>query len=83
MSAAHVLAAGIGYYRLDIHASQAPSGPDFLFHDRGGIGGNLGLGRDFAIGDTGLKVFTDIRYYYAATDNFRVRMIPIEVGVRW
>jgi len=78
------VAAGVGYYRLDIHGNQSTSnGIDAVFGDRGGIGGSLGLGMDFAIGDTGLKAFTDVRYHYASTGKLPVRMIPVQIGVRW
>jgi opacity protein-like surface antigen len=82
-SARPYVVAGIGYYRLDIHANQSSAFVNPVFGDRGGIGGNAGLGMDFAIGDTGMKIFTDVRYHYAATGDRRVRMIPIQVGLRW
>jgi opacity protein-like surface antigen len=50
---------------------------------RSGIGGNLGLGSDFRLGHSGLKVFAEARYQYADTGRIPTRSVPITFGIRW
>ena len=75
--------AGVGYYRLTKSALVPVSAADPFFSSIGGPGGSLGLGFDFGIRDTGLKLFTEARYHYAATGSVTVHMIPLTVGLRW
>jgi opacity protein-like surface antigen len=49
----------------------------------GGVGGSLGAGMDFKLGDSGLKFFTEARYHYADTGRVPTRMVPVTFGVRW
>lgn len=48
-----------------------------------GIGGSAGFGLNFKTGYSGLKFFVEARYHYADTGSLPLRMIPINVGIRW
>ena len=74
---------GVGYYRMTKPASIPVTTSEPFFSSVGGLGGNLGLGFDYAVRDTGFKVFADVRYHYASADRVVVRMVPLTVGVRW
>jgi hypothetical protein len=50
---------------------------------RGGAGGSLGAGFDTKIGGSGLKLFAEARYHYAATGRIPTRMVPLTFGLRW
>jgi opacity protein-like surface antigen len=50
---------------------------------RGGVGGSLGAGIDFKLGQSGVKFFAEGRYHYADTGSVPTRMIPITAGFRW
>lgn len=50
---------------------------------RDGFGGNLGLGFTYALGNSGMKVYTEARYHRADTGSVRTEFVPVTVGVRW
>jgi opacity protein-like surface antigen len=50
---------------------------------RDGIGGSVGAGVDFKLGESGLKFFTEARYHYADTGRIPTRMVPVTFGIRW
>ncbi len=54
-------------------------------NSRGGIGGNLGGGLSFGIGNRagGARIFAEARYHYANTGSLPTRMIPITFGIRF
>ena len=47
----------------------------------GGVNG--GLGTTIALGHSGAKFYSEIRYHYAATHRSRTQMLPITFGIRW
>ena len=48
-----------------------------------GIGGSLGFGFHIRVSESGLKIFVESRYHYAATGSVPTRMIPLTIGFRW
>jgi opacity protein-like surface antigen len=50
---------------------------------RSGIGGSVGGGLEFKVGDTGVKAFGEARYEYAATGRIPTRIVPATFGFRW
>jgi opacity protein-like surface antigen len=50
---------------------------------RDGLGGNAGLGFQFPVGSTGVKIFTEARFHYAAGGALPTRMVPFTIGIRF
>jgi len=50
---------------------------------RDGFGGNVGGGVTFALGNSGLKLYTEARYHRADTGSVTTEFVPVTVGVRW
>ncbi len=48
-----------------------------------GIGGSLGAGLSFPLGQRGVKFFTEARYHYANTGRIPTRMVPVTFGIRF
>lgn len=52
---------------------------------KGGIGGNLGAGVSFGLGERaqGARFFAEARYHYANTGAIPTRMVPVTFGIRF
>jgi hypothetical protein len=50
---------------------------------RDGFGGNLGGGFTYALGNSGVKLYTEARYHRANTGSVRTELVPVTVGLRW
>jgi len=74
---------GVGYYRRTNHLTNPSFVPAIGNGAFSSVGGSLGGGFDIDLRDTGLKIFSELRYHYAPTGRVAVRMIPATVGVRW
>lgn len=50
---------------------------------RDGFGGNVGGGVTFALGQSGMKLYTEARYHRADAGSVTTQFVPVTVGVRW
>lgn len=48
-----------------------------------GIGGSAGAGLNFGMSHSGLEFFVEARYHYADTGSLPLRIIPLNIGIRW
>jgi len=47
------------------------------------FGKNIGVGFTYRLGDTPLKIYTEVRYHQASYNNVSTQLVPVTIGVRW
>ena len=46
-------------------------------------GWDVGAGMTYRLGEGRTKLFAEVRYYEMLTSNFKTRLLPVTVGLRW
>lgn len=47
------------------------------------FGKNVGVGLSYRLGESQLKIYTEVRYHQASYNNVSTQLIPVTIGVRW
>lgn len=47
------------------------------------FGGNIGGGLTFRIGESGAKIYTEVRYHHAGYNKVSTDVLPLTFGLRW
>jgi opacity protein-like surface antigen len=50
---------------------------------RSAFGENVGVGFTYRVGESHLKIYTEVRYHWASYNNVSTQVMPITFGVRW
>ncbi len=58
---------------------------DFVTNSRSAdaLGGNIGGGITFRLGESGAKIYTEVRYHHAGYDRVSTDVLPVTFGLRW
>src|SRR5262245_52551768 len=47
------------------------------------FGKNIGVGFTYRLGDSHIKIYTELRYHQASYNNVSTQLVPVTIGVRW
>ena len=47
------------------------------------FGENVGVGFTYRLGESQLKIYTEVRYHQASYNNVSTQLVPVTFGVRW
>ena len=47
------------------------------------FGENIGVGFTYRLGETHMKIYTEVRYHQASYNNVSTQLVPVVIGVRW
>lgn len=58
---------------------------DFVTRGRSSnaFGENIGVGFTYRIGESPLKIYTEVRYHHASYNHVSTQLLPITFGIRW
>ena len=47
------------------------------------FGKNIGVGFTYRVGESHVKIYTEVRYHQASYNNVSTQLVPVVIGVRW
>ena len=47
------------------------------------FGKNIGVGLTYRLGESPLKLYTEVRYHQASYNNVSTQLVPVVIGIRW